>query len=53
MADSGLRSWLSAAGSRLHAERFALARGVELLRDDTVDSPSSALPSAERSVEPS
>ena len=49
MADSGLRSWLSTAGSRLHAERFALSRGVALLRDDAADSPSSA----ERSVEPS
>ena len=53
MGDSGLRSWLSTAGARLHAERFALARGVALLRDDTADTPPSVLPPVESSVETS
>ncbi|MDB4883289.1 MAG: hypothetical protein JWL95_2055 [Gemmatimonadetes bacterium] len=34
MADAALRERLSVASARLHAERFALARGVALLRED-------------------
>jgi hypothetical protein len=41
MADPGVRSWLGSAAARLHADRFALARGVALLRAGD-DEPQSA-----------